>query len=204
MIIHKGKEYTISVRGDKAVKTGAHGTREMDYFPERDIEAVAGELDEASAWRLIHDVALQAGKMTTPISPSHILIEGDGFRLSEWSESHDPAFTAPEGYSAPWAIGATVFFAFMDCHIFQGQGGKVQKPSTPVPNLKKNLPELSETVARCLSYNPADRPTLEELAETAASNMERCRKMEQTRKSRRPGLLPGGGSLDNVWPEEMI
>lgn len=205
MIIHKGDKYTISVSGNIAEKSDGKSIRKMKFFPQRDIATIAGEIDEMTAWRILHDVAVAASKSETPISPNHIIMDGDGFVLSEWSESKDPKFNAPEGYDPVWALGATVFFVFLGCHVFQGLGGKGQTPTAPVPTLRRELPELSSLVGRCLDFSSKNRPSMKEIHAVSAENLERCGKM----KSEFPPLknndnkIISADAIDACWPEEM-
>ena len=95
MLIYKGKRYTINTDGINATKSDGITTKTMAYYPERDASAIAGEIDELTAWRLLRDISGQATIINTPISPEHILIDGEKFHLSEWSTGYDPRFTSP-------------------------------------------------------------------------------------------------------------
>lgn len=205
MVIHKGNTYTISTDGVEARKSDGTTTAAMKYYPQRDAEAIAGEIDEATAWRILLDISRDAGVSSVPVSPGHILIDGDGFRLCEWSRSHDPRLTAPEGYSPVWALGASVFYLFLGCHIFQGLGGKGQTATTPVPTLRRNLPQLSGIIARCVTYAPADRPTLDEIAAVAAQNLDRSSKsIPPSPPLKKPAVTAiTADDLDRFWPEEI-
>lgn len=206
MIIHKGEKYTIECKGDVAEKSDGGSLRTMRFYPERDASAIAGEIDEETAWRILHDVATQSlSNKVTPISPYHILMDADNFILPEWSESHDSRFTAPEGYDPVWALGATVFFLFLGCNVFQGIGGKGQSATAPVPVLRRELPDLSNLVASCLDFNPRNRPSLMDIVNVSKVNLERC----SGERSEFPPLKPTECSalpldeLDRYWPEEM-
>lgn len=208
MTIHTGDTYTITSDGATAIKSDGKTSRKMKYHPERDISAIAGEIDESDAWRILHDVATQlCGGCRTPVCPEHILIDGDGFVLSEWSGSRDGRFTAPEGYEPVWALGATAFQVFLGCHVFQGLGGKGQTRTAPVPTLRRELPELSNLIARCLDFDPKRRPSMGDVVKTASENLERCIR----NKSEFPPLKPSesmsmpasADEIDRYWPEEM-
>lgn len=205
MEISRGDRCTITAEGETATKHYPDGkVRTMRYYPERDAEAIAGEIDELTAWRLLRDIAMQAPGIKTPIMPSHILIDGEGFRIAEWSESRDYRFEAPEGYSPVWALGASVFYIFMGSHVFHGTGGKGQHASTPVPSMRRGLTALNAVTAGCLSFHPGTRPSLEEIALTAESNMERLKgSRHQERKKKREHYMDTA-ELDRLWPEEMI
>lgn len=205
MIIHKGKKITISADHDLAEKSDGNSVRKMNFYPQRDVAAIAGEIDELTAWQIFHDVAASSSNLKTPISPQHILMDEDVFILSEWSESKDPIFNAPEGYEPVWALGASVFYVFLGCHVFQGLGGKGQTISAPVPTLRRELPELSKLVSRCLDYTPQNRPSMKEILNVASENIERCTKS----KTEFPPLrnvenkILTADEIDAYWPEEM-
>lgn len=206
MILHKGIQYTISLDGDKAVKTGSdRPPRTMRHYPERDSSALAGYIDELTAWRLIRDVASEARSSATPVSPEHIFIDGEGFTLSPWSESSDPRYAAPEGYDPVWALGATVFYLYLGCHVFQGLGGAGQTATTPVPTLRRQLPRLSRVIADCLNFDTGRRPSLEALCATAESNMDRCGKCQPEFPPLRNETADQNidDNLEAVWPEEI-
>ena len=205
MLIHKGNKYEITSSGDTASKSDGTTVRTMKFYPERDLYNISGEIDELTAWRILHDIALQAQSVKTPSSPDHILIDGEGFHLSEWAESIDNRFTAPEGFSSVWALGASVFYAFLGCHVFQGRGGKGQSATAPVPTLRRELPELSALIVRCLDFDPRRRPTLQEIVAVSKENIVRCK----SKQSEFPPLKPivnntlSPDEIDRLWPDEM-
>lgn len=205
MLIHKGEKYEISSSGDTASKSDGTIVRTMKFYPERDLYNISGEIDEQTAWQILLDIATQARSVKTHISPDHILIDGNGFYLSEWSESKDTRFVAPEGYSSVWALGASVFYVFLGCHVFQGLGGKGQTSTAPIPTLRRELPELSCMIARCLDFTPEKRPTLKEIASISIENIERCKSL----RSEFPPLKSIENSrisldeIDRLWPDEM-
>lgn len=208
--IYRGERYRIEAEGATARKipVGTSGPEaseaiEMKYCPERDVTGIAGCVDEADAWRLLLDVASAAKEHPeVPVCPAHVLIDGDGFLLSTWSRGLDPGYVAPEGYSASWAIGATLFYVLMGTPVFHGAGGAGQTATTPVPNPGSRMQALGETVARCLAFAPAGRPSVEELAETARRRLERLAGATAERK-RRKEKEESADSLEDVWPEEL-
>lgn len=202
MILHKGERFTIESRGNVAVKSDGTVSREIPLFRERDAMAIAGEIDEHSAWRLLRDLASQAKDTKTAVIPSHVLIDGQGFRLSDWSEGRDKRFEAPEGYDPVWAIGATTFFIFLGCHVFHGLGGAGQSASTPVPVMRRELPRLSRLVGQCLAFSPAERPSLAEIESEAERNLQHLDSQppEQNKLKRKKEVI----DIDEAWPEEMI
>lgn len=200
-IIYSG-ENVIEVAGEKALKRGPKGTVEMPYYPERDVEAIAGEFDERSAWRLIGDIAAQASPEKAKIAPSHILIDGNGFHLSEWAQGEDARYIAPEGYDPVWALGATVFTLMMGCPPFQGRGGRGQSAASPIPTLHKDMPELSRVVGRSLSFHKASRPDLEALVAIARENLSRWANYVDARPLK-SGVATTPDSLLSGWPEDF-
>lgn len=203
--IYKGERYSISTDGTTARKTDGKDNREMSFYPERDVTALAGDIDELTAWQLIKAVASQAASLDTPVLPSHILIDGDTFRLAEWSASTDRRFTAPEGYSAVWALGASVFYLYLGCHVFHGLGGEAQSATTPVPLLRKDLGDLNALVGACLQYDPVKRPGLEYVLRVAEKNISRLKSLpKMERKKKKENTIDGQASqLDMLWPDEM-
>lgn len=206
MIVHKGNKYIIDAIDGIARKIDGKCVKEMKYYPERDIYSIAGEIDELTAWQIFHDIARQASESSySRISPDHILINGKGFVLSDWSESSDIKFIAPEGYEARWALAATVFYVFLGCHVFQGLGGKGQTKSSPIPTMRRELTELSDITAQCLNFDPKRRPSLSELIKISAENIERCKK----NLTEFPPLKPSEKNtidldeIDKYWPEKM-
>lgn len=205
MEIHKCGKYTITTDGITAVKSDGEHVAKMKYYPERDIAAIAGEIDEFTAWQIIYDIASMSSESNTPISPEHIFIDSEHFVLSPWSSSTDEKFTAPEGYSPVWALAATVFYVYLGCHVFQGLGGKGQTATVPIPTLRKEMPELSGLVINCMNFNPSERPSMNEIALIAAVNLKRCsssRAKFPPVKKNCEEVLPIQ-EIDVYWPEEM-
>lgn len=212
-IIHKGPKYTVSVCAGpggalQAVKTApGEDERRMDFFPERDVAPLAGEADERTAWTLLADVARELDKNSaTPVCPAHILIDRDGaFRLSPWSRSQDPAFTAPEGYEPVWALGASVFFLVLGCPVFYGLGGAAQGPSTPVPTLRRSWSGLSALINRCLSFEPSARPEVKEIYSMAIEALGKLPDLVAALKPEIKGCPAAlhDDELEALWPEKI-
>lgn len=203
--IHKGKIYTIVTDGITAEKSDGNNIRRMKYYPERDITAIAGEIDELTAWQIMSDVATQSKDTNTPIVPEHIFIDGDGFALSEWSDSENEKFIAPEGYSPVWALAATVFYVYLGCHLFQGLGGRGQTKTAPIPTLRRELPELSNLIIRCLDFDPAKRPEMSEVKTISEDNIKRCKTIRNDFAPMRKVSenVMTADEIDAYWPEEM-
>lgn len=192
-------------------------TEERTYnYPEGSAEGFAGYCTELTAWQLLHDVVAQLQEATaagTPasrgISPSAVMIGPEGFVLAETAPQ--PVYTAPEGGGTPaadvWSLGATLFRLVMGCDVMNGRGGAGQRPGSTLPYMRSEMPQLSELVMHCLSYDPARRPTLAQLAEEADAQLARCR--EEVRKGLKHKPLDTGEqaaaqAASDSWPEEMI
>lgn len=205
MLLHKGNKYEITTSGENAIKSDGNNIRRMRFYPERDAYNISGEIDELTAWLILRDISGQAQHLGTPISPDHILISREGFHLAEWSESMDRKFIAPEGYSHVWALGASVFRIFLGCDVFQGLGGKGQTKSSPVPSLRRELPELSSIISLCLGFDPLQRPLLEEIKSISDKNIQRCLARHDDFPPLKPAeIIPVSlDDIDKYWPEEM-
>lgn len=203
--IYKGKKYTITTDGIIAEKSDGNTLRKMKYYPERDIMAIAGEIDELTAWKILKDVALQSQKVKTPISPEHVLIDGNKFILSDWSDSGDERFIAPEGYSPVWALAATVFYVYLGCYVFHGLGGKGQTATAPIPILRRELPGLSNLVVKCLDFNPENRPDISEIVQIAEENIRRCEPLQNDFPPLKKiyDTMITADEIETYWPEEM-
>lgn len=172
-------------------------------YPQRDASALVGELDELSAWHLLYNIATQAQTLTLPIFPENIFLDGFDFVLCDAFANPDECFIAPEGYEPAWALGATVFYLVLGCHVMHGRGGKAQTSSTPIPTLRGEMPQLSRMIKRCLDFNPQMRPSIEEIASDAEKNMTRCK----AQRSEFPPIKENHESvtadIDKFWPDEM-
>ena len=205
-MLHYGDKYTITteeIDGQlRAVKTDGERKLTMPYYPERDSSALAGSIDEVTVWSILRDIA-KSLPSETPVSPEHILIDGDNSVLSEWSRSHDVRFNAHEGYSDIWALGASVFSLLIACDVFNGRGGAMQTATTPIPRISSADSDLSDTVAACLAYNPADRPTADEIVKLAESALQRYGQLKNEPKLKSFVSHASVDELDLLWPEEM-
>lgn len=199
----------------------------------RSVDGVAGFMDEDTIWSLIHDISSalacvhEEGCVHADVKPSNILWTGTQFmladfsscrRLAEGGDSPDVAddkssfhYQAPEAVahrcetaSDVWSLGATVFHLFMGSLVFNGFGGRAQLPQSPVPFMRKEHAELSDLVCRCLSFNPADRPSASQIAKAAEEHLAGLtrRPTVRPRKPKETGALTDSPS--DFWPEEMI
>ena len=200
-----------------------HPVLVMPLCTGRSVEGLAGYLSESSLWRLIRDVsgALSAihaeGSAHLEVSPSHILLSDDGrFILSGFGS----CATAPAGYrfDAPelaagngsaasdiWSLGATAFHLLLGTYPFNGMGGRTQRPDSPLPFMRQSLPEISGTVCRCLSYDPASRPTAAGLSRLAEDNLQRLLSSRPSRPLKESSSTHSAPyRAGDFWPDPMI
>lgn len=189
----------------------------------RSVDGLAGYLSESSLWRLLRDVsgalaAIHAGGSThLEVNPSHILLSGDGrFMLSGCGNSgaaqagymfDAPEHAAGKGSSASdiWSLGASAFNLMLGTYPFNGMGGRTQRPDSPLPFMRQSLPELSGTVCRCLSFDPASRPSASELSSVSERNLERLLSSGPSRPLRENSAAkPATFLTGDYWPDPMI
>ena len=176
------------------------------------IQDIAGYATEQSIWKLIGSLT-DAAKTADlcRLLPKDITLDGDAFRVATPSRSNGfLPFEAPEhatgiaGDAANvWAIGAIAFYTLMGVGLFEEKGGKVQTEETNIPRIGQahGSQRLSDTIYRCLSYNPEQRITLNDLQSEA----------NQALSSPPPPpkrvMHPSGGAYKSspvkFWPEEM-
>lgn len=172
----------------------------------------AGYFTELHTWTLIRDIISRmssAGKAA--IEPKNVFISGNAFVLGKNTEA-SKEFTAPEqtGKDATpteagkiWQIGATAYYLFMGCSVFAGFGGMIQTADSEVPQMRKDLPLLSETIAHCLAFDPANRPAAAELLKTAETEIARCKNNHAKRKLKSTGNHIISHSKATYWKEKM-
>lgn len=195
----------------------------------RAVDAVAGAMTrETQLWRLICDIASAlealhgAGLVHRSVSPQNILWNDGHFYLSglgscQEAGGHNGSPTADSRFSPPeindgkamapsdiWSLGATVFNLCMGTNVFFGRGGGAQKPQSPLPYMSNRLRQLSETVAQCLSYDPASRPTAAALRQIAQERIENLAAAKATRQRRVTSPARGHDQGDDFWSEAMI
>ena len=99
------------------------------------------------------------------------------------------AYMAPERFgkdnspvmaSDIYSLGATVYEMLDGDTPFGDDGGLMHKRGAEIPNIKADVSELlSQTIEKCLSLNPWDRPTAEQLEQIAADALAQIKKQEQ-------------------------
>lgn len=139
----------------------SHGTQSVIVMPlcaGRSVESLAGYASERQAWHLLADIASALDALHSTgiahgnVYAENILWDGERFLLTGFSSARS---VGDGGRPADdiWQLGATIFYLCMGCHVFNGMGMKVQRPTSPLPYMRKSMPRLSETVQRCLSYD---------------------------------------------------
>ena len=199
----------------------------------RSVDSIAGNLSQSMAWRLLYDISSALtcihaqGYGHFDIKPSNILWDGTRYLVTDFSscisilgndearpssDSSSFCFDAPERHLTPqtvasdiWSLGATVFYLFMGCHIFNGMGGGAQQENTPLPYMRKSMPELSTIVTRCLFFSPRERATSETIEAVAEKQLEQIRGQKPARPIK---LIPDSDTAlmknHDFWPDEMI
>ena len=151
------------------------------------------------------------------VSPADVLIDGHSFRVVKATSGKNEAsaFMPPESFlnNSPsqdaeagevWTLGALAYYSMLGLDVFEGKGGATQTEQTPIPLVSSRHCQsaLGALVRRCLSYLPADRPTMNELCEVAQELLEKP--IPSSRRLTTKGGRSYGASLLSFWPEEML
>jgi hypothetical protein len=99
-------------------------------------------------------------------------------------------------------LGASVFYLLNGSYIFSGRGGSAQKKDTLLPRLSDRYSqELADIVAGCLSYEPDERPKVDDIYVLAA----RMADMPVARDKRAGKITAckAEDDYDSLWPEQM-
>lgn len=202
----------------------------LPYCKGRSVDAVVGHMNEGLLWQLVRDVSgaldkiHSQGWMHLSVNPSNILWDGTSFLLADYGAcaaadaERDAVATgggayqydAPERFSKAscacdvWSLGATVFHLYMGCHVFNGLGGSVQQPHSPLPYMRKSMPALSELVMGCLAYNPSERPLPSVLYERACEEMRKRPMFQKSRPKKQDAQTSATTRNSTFWPDDMI
>ena len=209
----------------------SHPVIRLPYCEGRSVDGIAAHFSVKMIWKLIADVSSALtdihgkGYGHFDVKPSNILWDGEKFMLSDFgacmnlrdvkpeesaSDGSSYRFDAPElgrqqsSASDIWSLGATVFYLYMGCHVFNGLGGKAQHKDSPLPFMRKSLPELSKLVQRCLDLNPEARPTAKDINEIAKKEM---KKLADSAPKRSQRHIAADGTVTKVkefWSDQMI
>lgn len=209
----------------------SHPIITLPYCEGRSVDGIAAHFSEVMIWKLIQNISSalseihQSGYAHLDVKPSNILWDGQKFILSDFgactklgnitpsdtaTDTSSYKFDAPELNNQPhsasdiWSLGATVFYLYMGCYVFNGLGGRAQHNDSPLPYMRKSLPVLSKLVQECLSYNYTQRPTAVQIFKTA---VEECRRLETipiVRKIRQEINKNTKSSNADFWSDDMI
>ena len=186
----------VGVRGDSLI---------LPYFEERGADGMAGYCTERTAWKFLHDIASALahihgkGYAHNDVKPSSVLIGQESFVLSSFGACSRTSGTADAAAGDIWSLGAAVFHMMTGMEIFNG---RTQKKETVIPALRKDLysGELSVLMARCLAFEPDERPDAETIAAEAARMMKEGRIISKSKPQHKPeGKIP----FEEIWPEAM-
>lgn len=192
-----------------------HCTIILPYCEGRSADNAAGHFFENQTWMLLKDIgealAYLHGKGLShgDVKPAHILWDGSRFLLSGVGEEHAGSyqFAAPEKIKGPesdiWSLGASLFNLVLDAQVFGGLGGRAQRPESVIPVLRKNMPELSALIGRCLSYDMKQRPTAQEIVNQAGTILARQAGKKVSRPLKAAKLTLVQDNAPDFWPEAM-
>ena len=146
------------------------------------VSELAGHCNEATAWRILEEVSRHSMEgMRRIVNPSIIGISEDGQFALEAAQEQQSGFDPHEveansrtEASTVWSIGATLFYIVMGRCVMNGKGGEGQSETSKLPYMRSEWPEMSELVQRCLQFEPANRPTLQEIHDKTVQNLKRC------------------------------
>jgi serine/threonine protein kinase len=199
----------------------------MPYCSGRSVASLAGTLPEAVAWQVLAQTASaldylkEQGYCQGAVCPANILWDGDHFLLADFGACHplgegigpekpeDFRYVAPEGplddRSDIWSLGASVFTLVLGNPVFNGLGGKAQRPESPVPYLRKSMPELSALLCRCMAYAPEERPSAKDLSVAAQEGLRQCLEHKRERALKPETEKEGTGARPDsgFWPDAM-
>lgn len=179
---------------------------------------IAGYATEKTVWLFILNLSAYCnGGDLCGITADEIIVSDSAFIVQRHSQQtgHTPSrFSAPESScvtladhteaSGIWTLGALAFYAITGMDVFEGKGGSTQTKETIVPRIASAYAseQLSSLICQCLSYSPADRPSVECIAHLAKEAL-------GIPTAPRKRLINSSGrcyatSLVKFWPEEMV
>lgn len=167
----------------------------------RSVESIGGDVGEFALWNMLRDIAAalaaihSIGLVHGSIRPTHVLYTEKEFVITQ-----PKVMSYYKMADDIWDVGATIFFMCMGCYVFQGYGRKAQKRASPLPYMRKSMPELSEIVRNCLDFNIEYRPTAEQLF--TISNNKLLNWTPRKREVRQTESHKINVSID-FWPDEM-
>ena len=209
----------------------SHPVIRLPYCEGRSVDGMAAYFSERMIWKLIEEVSGALAEIHSKgyahfdIKPSNILWNGQKFMLSDFgacmslgdvssgkgtADASSYRFDAPEfntrccAASDVWSLGATIFYLYMGCHVFNGLGGKAQHPGSPVPFMRKSQSKLSLLVQNCLDFDHCKRPTSKVINEIAQNELMRLKCLSPKRNLRHDADRNIGLVNAEFWPDQMI
>ena len=178
---------------------------------------IAGNTTERTVWKLMLELSCHSGiEARNAISPDDILIHGGEIIIGSLNKTEGDikTFCVPELFhekavvvndaSVVWTIGALAFYTILGVEVFEGKGGESQTSKTEIPRISSAHASqtLGSLIYRCLNYSPADRPSLDEICESAKTYLANpsCPGKKVVGQSGKRYLK----SLVKFWPEEMV
>lgn len=160
------------------------------------IDNIAGYMTERAVWQLI-GFAAGCDCRADDITPGNIAVDNATFSIIQ---RHAPSAHADAPDKAR-AIGSLAFYALMGTHAFGAEGQQPASAEVPYISSAHCSRALSTLLHRCLSFDPARRPTLSEINSAAAANANREYKPKKRIATRQGKSYRT--SIVGFWPEEM-
>lgn len=143
---------------------------------------LAGHCNEPTAWKILKETTRQLVERGQLVVAPSLIVIGDEGNFTLMDEATPQAgFDAPETAharrttaSTAWSIGATMFYIVMGRQVMNGKGGAGQSPTSKLPYMRSEWPQLSELVQQCLQYAPERRPALQDILDKATEQCTRC------------------------------
>mgnify|MGYP004530231187 FL=1 len=169
----------------------------------------AGHLSERDLWLAVLTVSqalapLHAqGQGHGHLTAESLIVTPTGFVLAPFTATPTDAKTSAP--SDVWALGALTYHLALGLPLFGGRGPEAQTAETPLPIIRESWPLLSQWVRLMLQADPAARPTMEQIAETARQRLE---EPFASHPPLRSAASEGDGdtttpTTDSAWPEVM-
>lgn len=155
-------------------------------------------------WQYIHDIALQISKLAADvpqpiINLGNVEIQEDKFILKYDSGTND-------ALSNVWRLAATAIELINGSPIFNGQGEKAQKATSPIPQLpQEESQSLNDLLRRCLNFDKTKRPNFIEIADISSKEIDKFSAQPRLRRASNSVTdKQAQNTIDSKWPENMI
>jgi hypothetical protein len=155
-------------------------------------------------WQYILDVSQQLSKVATDtlqpvVALNNVEIQQDKFILTN-------ATTKTDAVANVWLLAASAIELINGSPIFNGQGEKAQKATSPIPQLpQEEAKSLNILLHRCLNFDKSQRPGFAEIAKIAQQESDKLsHQQRQCRASHCVTDKQKQNEIDSKWPESMI